>query len=35
MEPTLSGHGDEVIYSPTTAVIDIGVALKTLKDSLP
>ena len=35
MEPTLNGFGDEVIYSPTTSVMDIDVALKTLKDSLP
>ena len=35
MEPTLTGHGDDVIYSPTTAVIDIDAALKTLTDTLP
>ena len=34
MEPTLNGVG-EVIHSPTTCVMDIDVALQTLKDSLP
>ena len=35
MEPTLNGYGDEVIYSPTTCVMDTPIALKTLTDSLP
>ena len=35
MEPMLEGYGDEVIYSPTTCVMDTPIALKTLTDSLP
>lgn len=35
MEPTLDGYGDQVIYSPTTSVMDTPFALKTLTESLP
>ena len=34
MEPTLRGHGDVVIYSPTTAVMETQVALDCLMRQL-
>jgi len=34
MEPTLQGHGDVVIYSPTTAVMKTQVALDCLMRQL-
>lgn len=34
MEPSLTGYGNEVIYSPTTSVIDTKLALKAFKTEL-
>ena len=35
MEPTLAGCGDQVIYSPTTCVMDIQHAMKHISATLP
>ena len=35
MEPALTGFGDEVIYSPTTAVMDINQAMDHMAKTLP
>jgi L-2-hydroxyglutarate oxidase LhgO len=34
IEPSLVGIGDQVIYSPTTSVMDTKQALKIMKDEL-
>jgi len=34
MEPTLTGYGSEVIYSPTTAVMDTKQAMQVMRQQL-
>ena len=34
MEPTLTGYGNEVIYSPTTAVMDTKHAMQVMRQQL-
>lgn len=35
MEPTLAGFGDQVIFSPSTCVMDIHEAMKRVESILP